>query len=92
MANDLQSSISDYQQILIELLFTDLDLAFTFLDTARVSSWPETQRRNVEHAVKAHKEVSAKALQFEMPDSARKELDAGLRSLKERISRFGVKL
>ena len=71
-----------------ELLFTDLDLAFTFLETARISRSAETQERNVRHATKAYWDVFAKALEIEMPDRTREQLQARLRDLEAQIANF----
>ena len=89
MVKDLRSNLRESRQVLVDLLFTDLDLPQTFLDTARASSSPETQKRNVLNALKAYHEVSAKAEQVAMTEIARTELEARIKTLRNRLAKFG---
>lgn len=90
MARDLKQNISDRRDIVIQLLFTDLDLAWTFLETARVSNRPERKSRNVANAVSAYNQISTKVADLNIPAATREELNAGLLALEQRISEFGV--
>jgi hypothetical protein len=90
LADELQQNISEYLDTVIDLLFTDIGLAFTFLETARISSNPERQKRCVAHAAKAYNHISARAMRCEMPAKTREELNARLRDLKQQLVEFGA--
>jgi hypothetical protein len=91
-AKELQQNISESRQIIVDLLFTDLDLALTFLETARVSDCPETKERNVANALKAYRESSAKALKVNVLPSTRQDLQRMLNTVAERLLEFGAKV
>jgi hypothetical protein len=90
VAKELRSTISESRQIVLELLFADLDLACTFLDTAGLSSLPDTRKRNISNALKAYHEISAKSAKIEMPDVIRAEIDAKLNELRTRLAQSGA--
>jgi hypothetical protein len=87
---DLDQPIRNGDESAIRFLFADLDLAFTFLETARVSEdHPETKQRNVANAVKAYHSVSHIATMVYMSPDTHQYLQARLNALAGRLLDFG---
>lgn len=87
---DLARTIENSQQIIIELCFTDLDLAFTFLQTAQVTSIRGTKQRNLANAVKVYRTISQKAAGMDLPSATRQPLEAKLAELSQQLAAWGV--
>lgn len=86
---NLAQNIEDAQRVIVDLLFTDLGLAFTFLETARVTSVPETRQRNVANAVKAYRDISEKGATLQLSSSTRQHLAAQLAELSQQLAARG---
>jgi len=90
VARSPQQNIADSLQISEQLLFSDLDLAFTFVQCARVSSIAKTKKRNVAYAAKAYRDVSERSLDLVMDVQLRKDLNTRLALLKQQLAELGV--
>lgn len=90
VANGFPKSIADSRQISVDLLLTDIDVAFTFLRTAEISEIPETKSRNVQHATKAYIDISRQLAIMDLTLNAREELDRKLEDLRERLAGYAV--
>lgn len=92
MARSLQQVIAESRQISEQLLFTDLQIAFTFLQIARVTSDPKTRRRNIENATKAYRDVLHRSADPNLAVRRREDLDTTLALLRNQLAEFGVNL
>lgn len=92
VARRVKKNPDESRKISTDLLFTDLDIAFTFLQTARSSKVARTKQRNVANALKAYSYISAKAPELDMPISARDDLDKMLLRLKQELELAGASL
>lgn len=68
-----------------ELLFTDCDLAMTFLDVAANSQNPETVQRNLENARKAYETVIRLMPKLAFTAAENQEIRSKLSELKRRL-------
>jgi hypothetical protein len=66
-------------------LFTDLDLANTFLDIADTTGVGFIRERNIANARKAHDTVKHFAFRIELTNSERRAIKAELRALEKRL-------
>ncbi len=83
--SDLRENLAISNQVGVEFLLTDLDVAMTFLDLAAVSHNEETTRRNYCNARTAYDTV-LHLLEKLTPDAEqRKVIDAKLALLKTRL-------
>ena len=92
MNSDPRDIFEQSKQTIVDLLFTDLDVAFTFLDTALISSNPETKSRNIGNAAAAWHTVSDKLNTFEIPPDVRNALLNRLTQLRNRLGELGARL
>jgi hypothetical protein len=90
VAPDFQENVSNIRNTTLDLLFTDVELAFTFLETAEASACAETQKRNVANALEAHRTVSAKLRTLAMSDAVRTELKSRLQDLAQALAKRGI--
>jgi hypothetical protein len=84
-----RSPAEDANNIGVEFLLTDLEIAMTFLDVAEVSRIPETVRRNHQNARDAYDSV-LRLLHYVTPDARQQRvIDDKLRTLKARLEAVG---
>ena len=81
-------TIRQTRDILVKLLFTDLEVAFTLLQTARASSSPETQRRNIANAREACDAIKSSADRMEVTEADRQELNSRLVELVRQLDQI----
>ena len=93
MAIDPTSLLHSAEKNILELLHTDLELAFTFLKIAEdAPSQPEKRERNIENARKAY-ETTLKWLERMKPgDPDEQEIRSKLEHLGQGLKRLGVEL
>jgi hypothetical protein len=83
---------SDLNRTKIDLIFTDLELAFTFAASAASSENPDTRNRNRANARKAYFQIRDKLLPLSSPDdSERAQIVWKLRELQRCLERLGEK-
>ena len=90
MASKRRQSVADSNEIFAALLFTDVDLAFGFLQCAERSSFIELRRSNLANAAKAYRHILAKSLKMGLPSDKREELTTKLVLLKQKLAEFGI--
>ncbi len=73
----------------VSFLFTDLDLAMTFMDVADTSDNEETKRRNHANALKAYGTVLRLSNELMLNPDQRQAIDAKLVLLKTRLQALG---
>jgi len=84
--------LNQSNRVAVQFLLADLRTAFTFLDTAEVTSLEETRIRNQAHARRVYETI----LRFlrkvaPLPEEAT-ELKAGIAELKKRLEEVGYSL
>ncbi len=91
MGIDPTPLLHNAEKNILELLHTELELAFTFLKIARDSeSQPEKRERNIENAKKAYA-TTAKWLERMNPEDAeREEIRGRLSDLREALKELGA--
>jgi hypothetical protein len=84
---------ADLDRTKIDLIFADLDLAFTFADSAATSENPNTRDRNRAHASKAYFQIRDKFLPLSNPNaSERAQIERRLGELRLSLERLGEKI
>ena len=89
MPQQLPATLRESHFIVLDLLFTDLDLAFTMLETARISEEAETKKRAIENAVEAYNYVVFKSARIEISPQDRDRLEARLCDLATHLAALG---
>jgi hypothetical protein len=79
----------DWNQSEVSFLFTDLDVAMTFMDVADTSDLEETARRNHAHARTAYNAVLRLSNKLILNADQRPAIDAKLSLLKTRLQAVG---
>lgn len=90
MDQSLLETLDKSTRVIVDLLFTDLKIAFTFLETALASRIEDTQKRNVANALKAYRTVSEKVSTMQLPAAVHEALTGRLQELANRLRLFGV--
>jgi hypothetical protein len=73
----------------IEILFTDIRTAFTFLRVAETTGDPETRQRNWRHARRAYDSVTRFSTRFLMTEQERRRLETELGELRQALEAVG---
>jgi hypothetical protein len=84
-----RGNFADLNQIGVDFLLTDLDLAMTFMDIAAASHIPETILRNHNNARKAYDAVEHLLGKLTPDAGQRQEIDTKLALLKTRLQAVG---
>jgi len=82
-------ALSDANRFSVEILITDLDLAFTFLQVARTSKNPETRQRNRENAHKVYDAVHHFLPRLRPTAEERQAIEDKMSSLKIHLQALG---
>jgi hypothetical protein len=83
---------ADLNRTKIDLIFTDLEVAFAFAALAATSENPDTRNRNRANACKAYCQIRDKLLPLCTPnDSQRAEIERKLGELRRCLERLGEK-
>lgn len=87
--DDTRKTLSDAHQTGITFLIVDLEVAFTFLDTADASQQQETVERCHRSARTAYDTVLGFAKRLHLNESEREAVESKLNALRGRLERTG---
>lgn len=79
----------DFDQLTLEVLLTDVDLALTFTDVARNVSGQGAIAQTIRNARKAYNVISRERSKLAISEDDSSELDAKLVVLKRRLEELG---
>ena len=74
------------EQPKLALLLTEIDGAFTLLNTARTCLWPETKARCFRKVINAHRQISTEAAVLQLSFDERTALNKKLRELLHKLT------
>ena len=75
--------------ILVQILFRDIDLAFTFLQAARISPSSEIKQQAEEHALKTYQSILQVSGETKISEEIRVILNNRLEHLRSRLRSIG---
>lgn len=78
----------EYQRISVEILFTDLELALTFTDTAILHATSCARQKSLGLARRAYEQITKARFNFPMSPEESDDLDARLEVLKQRLEQL----
>ena len=74
----------------VDFLFTDIEMAFTFLHVGETSTSPETRDRNFGKSLQGYRTVLHFLSRVVLSPVQRTDLEEKLRNLKNRLEKAGV--
>lgn len=84
-----ESRTSNQMQITVDTLIANLELALVYLQAARVSTDPETRRRNCEFARELYEAVLRSKTKLHLSNEEERSIEEKLRKLKVQLEAAG---